>query len=198
MNVRFIGCPSSGKTTVASLAFSKLKEAGMPAEFLPEAARIHIANKRVKRNLKPTDKLELTDADQFAILEQQAQLENIMAQACGKEVIIVSDAWSMCSLLYLQDATLSDPRLSILLNDYCLPCRGDLVMYCAPVPHPHALDPNRIHSEAQALEIDKKIPGMLSRFAPGVKVVNLDPSTPDHRSSLVIAAIMEHLREQNF
>lgn len=194
MNVRFIGCPSSGKTTVATLAFSRLKESGMAAEFLPEAARIYIANKRVKRGLKPTDKLELNDADQFAILEQQAQLENLMMEACGREVIIVSDAWSMCSLLYMQDATLADPRLNILLNDYCLPCRGDLVMYCAPVPHPSALDPNRVHNEAQAFEIDKKIPAMLSRFAPGVKVVALDPSTPDHRANLVIAAIFDHLR----
>ena len=45
--------------------------------------------------------------------------------------------------------------------------RYDLIFYCGPVKRPWGLDPNRIHSEAESLEIDAKIPALLSEFAPG-------------------------------
>lgn len=193
MNVRFLGCPSSGKTTVATFAFAKLKEANLPVEFIPEAARLYIAWKRVNKKLQPTDKLELNDQDQFSILDQQAMLENTMSKACGKEVIIISDAWSLLSILYMSEATRKDPRLRQVLKEHDLPNNNDLVFYCAPVPRSTALDPNRVHSEEQAISIDKLIPEMLKEFAPNVKVVNLDPSTPEIRATTVIAEIFKHL-----
>lgn len=193
MNVRFLGCPSSGKTTVASYAFARLKEANLPVEFIPEAARLYIAWKRVQKKLTPTDKLELDDKDQFAILDQQAMLENTMSQACGKEVIIISDAWSLLSILYMKEETRKDPRLKAILKEHNLPNQNDLVFYCSPVPRSTALDPNRVHNEEQAIAIDKLIPDVLKEFAPGVKVVALEPSTPDIRATMVIAEIFKHL-----
>src|SRR5712672_2551134 len=182
MNVRFIGCPSSGKTTVASYAFAKLKEANLPVEFIPESARLYIAWKRIHNKLLPTDKLELNDNDQFSILEQQARLENTMAQACGKEMIIISDAWSLISVLYMSPETRGSAQLKLILKEHQIPKSDDLVFYCAPVPRPTAFDPNRVHSEEQAIAIDALIPKVLKEFAPGVKVVYLEPSTPEHRA----------------
>lgn len=192
MNVRFIGCPSSGKTTVAAFAFSKLKEANMPVEFIPEAARLYIAWKRVNKKLQPTDPMILTDADQFSILDQQANLENTMSKACGKDMIIISDAWSLLSILYLSPEARESSQLRKILDAHGLPQAGDLIFHCAPVPRPTALDPNRVHNEQQALEVEKQIPSMLSAFAPNSKVISLEPSTPEHRANIVLAEILAH------
>lgn len=198
MNVRFLGCPSSGKTTVATYAFAKLKELNLPVEFIPEAARLYIAWKRVNGGLQPTDKLELSDHDQFSILDQQARMEKIMSKACGKDVIIISDAWSLSSVLYLSEKIRQNPagvkQLKAILGEHEVPQPNDLVFYCAPVPRPTALDPNRVHDEDQALAIDKLIPEVLKEYAPNVKVINLEPSTPEIRATKVLASIFEHFK----
>jgi thymidylate kinase len=195
MNVRFVGCPNSGKTTVATYAFAKLKEANLPVEFIPEAARLYIAWKRVQNKLQPTDKLEMNDNDQFSILDQQARIERIMSKACGKEVIIISDAWSLSSILYLSESIRKNPtgaQLKAILREHEVPEQDDLVFYCAPVPRSTALDPNRVHSEEEALAIDRLIPEMLKEYAPNVKVIYLEPSTTEIRTTTVLAEIFKH------
>lgn len=193
MNLSFIGCPCSGKTTTAAMVFARLKESGLPAEFVPEYARQFIAKKRLVLGLKPEDKLSLNDDHQVQIMREQAELEWTMSQVCGPEVIVVSETWSLSAMLYMTEQFRNEsPTVKWLLADRILPFT-DLVFYCPPVSQEFLFDPNRIHDESQSLAIDTQIPLILSQYAPHVGVVPLS-GLPELRTAQVLDQIFTKIR----
>lgn len=192
MNIRFIGCPSSGKTTTAAMAFARLKETGLPAEFVPEYARQYIAQVRLSKNLSPKDPLVLSDEDQMRIMMSQAGLEMTMARVCGPEVAVIADTWSLNALLYMSEGQRASQQVEDFVKTMILPYT-DLVFYASPIHQREALDPNRIHSYEQSLDIDARIQGILGRYAPDAMVVSLYGDA-EMRTAVVLNAIFRRMR----
>lgn len=193
MNVSFIGCPCSGKTTTAAMVFANLKETGLPVEFVPEQARLYIAQQRFVKGLRPEAPLKLSNFDQQMIFDEQSNWEVMMAKVCGPKVIVVSDTWSLASLLYMTDDFIEESNLSQLVKEKVLPVTN-LVFHLAPVEPPDALDPNRIHDAEASKEIDRRIPLILRRHAPNLEVNEVD-GTPIDRARIVLNVIRSRYRE---
>ncbi len=181
-----IGSPCSGKTTVASAVFAKLKEDGIPAEYISEQARVYIAKKRVRLGLDPVAQFEMTDHDQFNIMEDQLELEEVLSKACGPDVILIADSSSLNSLLYMSQDFRQDrfvqqmtARSVELINT---------VFVAPPVQRSGALDPNRVHDYQQSLEIHTSIPNVLQECCPLLKTLPLI-GYPSNRMALVLQEI---------
>jgi predicted ATPase len=185
MLIGFIGCPCSGKTTTAAMTFADLKTMGIATELIPEQARLVIAEKRVLKGLKPEDTVELTESDQYKIIQRQEQYEGLLIKACGPEVTLIADSSVVNTLLYMPSdlrADLHDEVVEFLL-------RYDLLFYCAPVKPPSSQDPNRVHTYEQSLKIDREIPKLLSEF--NLKPVGLF-GEPKDRHHVVLRHILEY------
>lgn len=162
MIVSFIGCPSSGKTTLAAMLFAEAKRQGVPnVELLTEQARIFIANKRQtckERNLP----FAITDSDQVDIMVDQVLLEEAMHESMP-DGLVITDTYPLNSLLYMPHGVMDSPVVAGLVDGAnSLP---RLVFYCHPVPMAAGQDPNRIHSAEQSLAIDARIPHVMGRYA---------------------------------
>lgn len=155
MIVNFIGSPRSGKTTTASRVFSNLKEAGFNCEYIPEQARFYIASKRNDLKLKPSDTLKLTDNDQLVIMEKQFNTQNIMLKACGSDSIVITDSSPLNSLLYMSPNVQQFKQVQDLIKE--IDKQNNVYFYCEPVKWIGGMDPNRVHTEKESLEIDKSI-----------------------------------------
>ena len=179
MLVSFLGSPCSGKTTTASGLFTKLKESGMAAEWLPEYARIHIIRKRVKCMDNETS-FAMDDDDQLAIFRNQVDMETMfersMAEVRGS--IVVEDTSSLNALLYMErqrDASgrpvgiprkWEDPALKKAVLEH-LQVSNILFLYSKKVDMPIYLgcaDPNRVHTDAQSKEIEDLVPELIRYF----------------------------------
>ena len=189
MHISFIGCPCSGKTTTAAMAFASLKELGISCEFTPEQARWYIAQKRVIDRLKPEDPCKLDDHDQLSIMLGQLIHDNTIRTAVGPDIITVSDSSPLNSLLYMNEE--KRPEGASLITT--LGNQTDLVFYAKPVTRDGGLDPNRIHSESESLKIDELIPVVINQYFPEVwkKVIVLD-GTPKNRLGKVTEAILSN------
>lgn len=188
MLIGFIGCPCSGKTTTAAMTFADLKLMGISTEFIPEQARHYIATKRCDQWF--SDHVTLTDEDQLEIMRQQSGMEDVMTASKG--AVVVTDSSVFNTLLYLSEAKLAHDDVQWLIEAALE--RYDLLFYCAPVKMLPTLDPNRIHSEEQSLELDKKIPALLKRFAPDLKPIFLLGDAKE-RHHVVTKSILEKLAE---
>lgn len=155
MLISFLGSPRSGKTTTAARVFANLKEASFPCEFIPEQARMYIAQKRVSKNLKPSDSLVLTNEDQTNIMIKQKEIETIMLQACGNDTIIVTDSSPLNALLYMDEETKNSSTVKNLTTKILQ--TPTIFFYSTPVEWLGGVDPNRVHSKEQSLVIDSKI-----------------------------------------
>lgn len=191
MLIGFIGCPSSGKTTTAAMTFADLKELGFTAEFIPEQARFYIAELRFHLRLSPKESLKLDDRDQESILVKQMEIENIYLEACGPEVVIVTDSCVLNTLLYLSSSEYkNNPELDRMMLSHL--SKYDLLFYSHPVVRSDVNDPNRVHSQEQSLEIDKKIPFLLKMY--GVNPVELKGDSKT-RHNEVTREILRRLAE---
>lgn len=173
MLVSMIGSPASGKTTTAAMTFARLKDLGISTEFLCERARQYIAEVRVANNILPTETINLVDRDQFTIMQEQFQLEKTMVKGCGESVVVITDSSALNSLFYMTPEFRTRPEVVELANQVSK--HYDLTFYCPPIKNTNliSLDPNRIHTEEQSLEVDRNIPRILEEFAPAVKLTNL-------------------------
>lgn len=160
MLIGFIGCPNSGKTTTAAMTFADLKNMGVNSEWIPEQARLYIAERRLINRQPPGSNVELGDLDQVRIYKKQIRAEDVMLRSSGAGTVIVTDTSVLCTWLYMDE--LSRSLASQELAQHAL--NYDLLFYCAPVRMQGPLDPNRVHGEEQALRIDSEIPKLLERF----------------------------------
>ena len=192
MLVNFLGAPCSGKTTIAAMVFSMLKEQGISCEFIPEQARWHIAQKRVALGLSPTDNLSLDDEDQTAIMLKQFETEQILLSAVQDTAIVISDSSSLLSLLYMTPERLRNGSTRSLIQRVI--ARDCLYFYVKPVPFNGKLDPNRLHSQVQSLELDTKIDSLLQQEAPWVhsNLIQLQESSAT-RTRVAVSAILQKM-----
>lgn len=162
MLFNFIGCPQSGKTTTAAMAFAGLKEVGIVSEFITEQARFYIA--KLKLSITPGDSIVLRDEDQLAIMRQQVECDETFVRACGDNVLIVSDSSPLNSTLYMTPNFRETPEVQTLLKRSL--AITTMSFYSRPIPRPsHSMtDPNRVHTFDQSLEIDKQIPLLLEQL----------------------------------
>jgi hypothetical protein len=160
MLIAFVGTPCSGKTTTAARVFADLKDAGYPAEFLPETARLYIAERRLRGDVSP-----LTDGDQVAIMVRQHEAERMM-WASSPGSIIVADSAAINALLYMGEVP---PVMN--LEARAAGGRYGLIFRCHPVRPGSMYDPNRVHSFEDSLRLDAKVEPLLQSF--GLKFVSL-------------------------
>ncbi len=173
MLVGFIGVPYSGKTTTAAMLFSSLKEGGIVSEFLPEAARLYIAEQRYdNRTSDMDDKVVLLDRDQKEILERQYTSEVVMKTACGDEAVIVTDSNILNTLLYMSNRCAANPGVVSLvkagINQY------DLMFVCGTLPRDQVNDPNRIHTAGQSIALAEKLTYILEEYDLKDRVIFLE------------------------
>lgn len=191
MLISFIGSPCSGKTTTASLVFSNLKNTGVAAEYVPEYARLYIAQKRVAANLKPSDKLKLTDDDQINIMRQQLHYEKTMKLACGKDVSIVADSSSLGALLYMSEECRASEEVKKMIQEAV--SLQDLLFLVPPVQAmDYPLDPNRVHSAEESQAIHDSLQKVLAEHCPTVTAIHISGDAK-LRSHLVIMKLGETL-----
>lgn len=178
MLVGFIGCPCSGKTTTAASVFARLKRSGVPAEFIMEQARTHIAQLKVKQGLKPSESPKMDDVDQLQILQEQLRLEKLMLAACGDDVIVISDGCTLNSLLYIKDeANLNHRDVQAIKTEAAN--LYDLLFYVSPIEDFSSFDPNRVHDREASLAVDAKIPALLDSIKGSRVCIEIAEDGPD-------------------
>lgn len=171
----FIGCPQSGKTTIAALLFAGLKEVGMVAEFSPEQARFYIAQQRVIQGLRPEQKLVLTDSDQLNIMRAQVEVDEVLVKSCGPKVFIIGDSSPFNSMLYMSP----EFRESVEVQELAHRAQNITTasFLAEMLDRPFELDPNRVHDESQSRKINELIPILLSKF-PKLETCSVHGTTP--------------------
>jgi hypothetical protein len=189
MIVNIFGCPRSGKTTTAARIFSTFKEQNFVCEFVPEQARIYIARKRVFLNLKPEDQLRLTDEDQYKIMVDQFNAEQLMLYSCGKSSIVITDSSPLNALLYMSKEFRESEEIQAftkktLSNDTCN-------FYSQPVSWLGGDDPNRVHNHSQSLEINSLIPSVIFPLLKTKPVVLFGDM--HLRSATATSSILQHI-----
>lgn len=162
MLFNFIGCPQSGKTTTAAMAFASLKENGFITEFSSEQARLYIANRRVHLNLKPQDSFKLTDVDQLNIMESQLRIDETLVKACGPDVFIISDSSPLNSVLYMSPEFRRRPEVIQMVKRSVE--LTTTFFYMHPITQGWSWDPNRVHNFEESMKIDHLIPQLLAEL----------------------------------
>jgi thymidylate kinase len=177
MLVSFVGSPCSGKTTTSAMLFAKLKAGGVPVENVQEYARLYIAKKRLAYRAKGEvfTSEHLQDDDQWNIMRTQAEwelsLDVSLEDLPGS--LVVSDSSALNSLLYMSAGKREAHEVKFLAKK--LRARTALIFYCRPVDVSSAAvkekDPNRVHSRAQAEDLDTQWPDLLKAWGLGSYVL---------------------------
>lgn len=165
MLIAFIGPPCSGKTTTAARLFADLKDAGYPAEFLPEHARRYIAQRRLRGITEP-----LNDEDQLHIMGSQEAEEKLM-KLSSPDSVCVADSSAINAFLYMT----KDFRDNLLIKRdvYEAAQRYSLIFRCSPVRPGSLYDPNRVHSFDESVALDELVNPLLSHLVDLDRVVHL-------------------------
>jgi hypothetical protein len=167
MLISFLGCPASGKTTLAAMLFAEAKRLGISnTDLLTEQARLYIAEKRL-RNADiglSEDYPLLCEEDQVNIMTDQVSYEEAMDHALPEGLVVTDTAPFNC-LLYMPPAVRESHLVQSLLSDALdLP---RMVFYCPPIIQVGE-DANRVHTQEQSLAIDQVMPGVFMHYLPDV------------------------------
>lgn len=185
MLIGFVGCPSSGKTTTAAMLFADLKLGGQASEFVPEQARIYIAEKKNEAGFLRVEFKGLGDRDQVEIISRQNNLESLLKRNSAPDTIIVADTATLNTLLYMSPETRQLPEVREIVTRSM--ARYDLLFYCSPVlwraPEKDSL---RIHDQEQSLILDKSIPEVIDMRS----IIRL-PVSPHERQMVIRQAIYD-------
>jgi predicted ATPase len=163
MLIAFVGTPCSGKTTTAARLFADLKDAGHPAEFIPEEARRYIAVRRLNGDTRP-----LIDSNQVDIMSIQMESERLMGLS-SPDSVVVADSSAVNALLYMSPEFRGTP--SIQHAALAAASRYDVVFRCHPVRPGSQYDPNRVHSFDESLKLDAEVEPLLEAL--GIRYVSL-------------------------
>ena len=182
MLVAFIGVPCSGKTSTAARVFADLKDAGYPAEFLPEYARTYIANRRLSKDISP-----LNDNDQACIMYQQLVSEEMMTTS-SPDSIIIADSAALNALIYMTPEFQNQPKIQE--NARKITSRYSVIFRCHPVHPGSTYDINRVHNFEQSLALDTKVEPLLYSF--GLTWIDLH-GEQKHRAIRAYGAVLEEM-----
>lgn len=185
MLIAFIGAPCSGKTTTAALVFADLKDAGQAVEFIPEQARLYIAETRVVQDIFPPKTISLNDKDQNIIALRQLGMEKLLLQACQGS-LIVTDSSPLNSLLYMSEEFRNSPKIQEMVVEYLR--QEPLIFYSPPVSEPSAFDPGRVHNRSQSQSLDDSIDKIISPYLKASPPVSLHGNSRQ-RATQALAAI---------
>ncbi len=159
--------------------FASLKDSGQISEFIPEQARVYIANKRLEAyeavQLKElqdgtiggvapwSTKIELTDEDQSLIMNKQSKADLTMLLASGPSTTVVTDSSPLNALFYMSPE--SRKKHVDLAKEVA--SRTSIFFYVKPVAFTSG-DFNRIHSEKFSKELDDQILPLLAECVPEI------------------------------
>ena len=163
MLIGFIGGPAVGKSTIAAKMFSNFKEMGINCELIVEIARQFIAEKRLKENIGPKERLFLNDLEQIDICKKQNNIEKIMTNSSDISTIVISDSSSLNAGLYMSDRVYNEVFLvslfQELINGY------DLLFFVHEIERKSLpYDPNRIHSLDEIHKLKNRSFNLLNRL----------------------------------
>lgn len=153
MLIGFLGCPSSGKTTLAAKVFSSLKADGHVTEFVPEQARWYIAEKRRTFGIPKTHTVFLDDKDQYKIAMRQVIAETNLIEGTTNDTIIVTDTASFAAQFYMSEEAASEHAEMMKAQE----ARYDLMFHCLPIDFYMGNDANRVHDANQSRDIARKM-----------------------------------------
>lgn len=195
MLVSFAGCPCSGKTTTAAAVFASLKTLGVPVEFIPEQARMYIAEKRYDVSMPLTEKLILTKEDQYKIFVKQMYLERVMTKVCGDNMIIVTDSTPLNALLYLTEEERQGEQFKYIVNVYWRQLMGmkSVLFHAMPTVGHNSFDPNRSHTEEQSKIIAERVYPILKLL--GLEHKILEGSVEARRDIVLSTTMQKYLSE---
>lgn len=194
MLISFIGAPASGKTTVAALVFADLKEAGVNVEFVPEQARVYIAEKRLrwkKRDLAypPLEGFSLDDGDQIEIMRRQINAENVFFEAYP-ETVIVTDSSPLNALLYMsENCRKTNPFVTTAILRSMLMADVNPYFY-AGIPdtaNPYVEDPGRAHGFYESKRLEATLGDVVVPHVPSPMKVLF--GTAHHRAFQVLQTV---------
>lgn len=159
MLIGFIGCPKSGKTSIAIRVFDSIKTSGESCELITEQARLFFVKRKLRNPTTPID-----DSDQMCIFDEQVSIEIDYLKALSQETTIVSDSSPLNTLWYLSPEGRKKYRTEIIekLGEWML--YKPLIFHCTPTPGGYGRDENRIHSQSQSEEVNRNIPSILNEF----------------------------------
>jgi len=147
--IGFFGLPDTGKTTTAALVFARIKEIGLPCEFLTEQARLLIAEARY--NNTPID-----SALQEQVFVSQMRYEKVLKQT---SMITITDSCLYNSLFYLPDQALEASKDVIPSNHY------DIIFWCDQTEKSSSIkDENRIHTPTDIQQLSSKTKDILENI----------------------------------
>ena len=188
MKINFIGSSGSGKTTVAAMVFARLKELGFCCEFVTEQARLYISGLRYK-NKDPNFPVILEDQDQLEIMTKQFRVENIVSYSLNGSGDIICDSSPLNALFYMTEGFRDDSKVKLLVEETLK--QSDATFYCEPVTAALLLDPNRVHTSEQSLQIDRNISSVLKKCTPGlIASIKCLKGSPEDRASKVVNYIL--------
>lgn len=190
MLIGFLGSPISGKTTTAARLFAELKDGGYSSEFIPEQARVLIAQRRYDASKKNEEMKTLDDWDQFTIMIRQNNMEEIFSFASSRSLVI-TDCTAFLAMLYMTPEFRNEKKvLDMAVNSAK---RFDILFRCHPVNPGELYDPNRVHSFEQSQILDSQLDDVIKFIGiPVEKIIELvGPSNV--RSSRAHYEVMEKL-----
>lgn len=189
MLIGFAGAPCSGKTTLAAKLFVHLLEMGIPCEFISEAAKDKIVEKR----LICGELVELTPRDNLDVYLLQEKKEKTYVNGCPSEIAIVSDGSIVNSLLYPIETLNSEEHKK--LESFILTEAKklyDVLFLCSPVPHPTTFEhPNRLHNYEESLEKHERLLQLVEEYE--VPHILLGGPIEIRRTTALSAVLEKHL-----
>lgn len=191
MLVSIVGCPCSGKTTVAAKVFALLKDHCFTAEYISEQARYYISTQRVKKSLTYKDEIILSDEDQINIMKQQLAVEDLLLKTTNPHTIIICDSSALNALLYMNQDTKQLPQVKELILQSLT--HYDMIFYAKPLEIFSTADAGRIHSQQQSILVDKILPDVMSDV--GVKVERSLEGDSEVRCIQMYSSIMNKIMD---
>lgn len=193
------------------MVFAALKDAGQITEFVPEQARIYIAEKRQEafeaycqaENKRNTGKefkdieisgmapwsipIELTDGDQIRIMMKQKAADSLIYMSSGPGATIVTDSSPINSLFYMSD----DCQLKQSASETIEHAKQhtSLFFYVKPIANQGAGDLLRLHNDKFSRELDDKIIPLVCKLCPDIahKVIPLIGSAEERKIQALTA-----------
>lgn len=174
MLINFVGSPCSGKTSIASRVFEKLKSTDAPTDWICEQARLYIVQKRYQEKIPYSKQPVLTSEDQIKILQKQVGLEGMFVSTTGPGVVLVSDGSPLNTLLYLPEEIQKSEEVQKLIAIWI--SFKPVIFWTRFFAKSFPPDQNRIHDTNFARDADEnKIPKLLEQF-PELNVTQLTGS----------------------